>query len=276
VFGGSGVSFLDGVDVTRSFERPDGTNIQLQVVAGFGDEKVAVNNPQAPFLDLTGSSIWAVALKVRKGALRSRFSYTEIKFGKEYGGAAAETFRDTLASFSPFLNDPRPAQVADATRLRGTVGRQFLVGASWEKDRFQAQGAVVRVLFHHLGEPSSWGGFGSVGYRFGQVVPYALWSRAVSDRNPPPDLGPMRHLPGPLAPGLIQAVDAAASGGDVDQTTCSAGLRWDFADQAALKVQLDRVHSHNSTGFWWVKEPGWDGRATVMTVTLDFIFGAVR
>ena len=54
------------------------------------------------------------------------------------------------------------------------------------------------------------------------------------------------------------------------------GLQPVRQQQAALKVQVDRVHSHNSTGFWWVKEPGWDGRATVMTVTLDFIFGTVR
>ena len=276
LFGGTNPSYLNGLELTRSFERADGTTIDLKLLGGFMDEKFAVNNPAAPYVDTTGSTEWTAALKARRGPVRGRLAYSQVRFAKEYGGAASQAFRDALASFSTFLNDPRPAQVAASTELRGTVVRQVQLGVSWDSGRIQADAAVARQLIHHLGVPNSWKGFVSLGCRFGQVEPYAVWARAVSDRNPPPDLGPLASLPGPLAPALVQTIDSTARAGDVDQNTLSAGLRWDFADHAAFKVQVDRVRAHNSTALWWVREPGWDGKATVMSVAVDFIFGAGR
>jgi len=270
------VSYVDGIQVTRSFERPDGTDFRAQLVGGFADQKVVTNGSGAQNYDLTGIPFLAAALEARHGAFRSRLTYGQGTFVKQFGGANVQDFTNFLSSYSQLLGDPRPAQVADSLKIKGMIGRWGLLGVSWEKDRIQAQAGVGRVTYsHHIGFPDSWHGYASFGYRFGSVVPYAVWARSATDHTSNPDLGPLASLPGPVPAFLVSTVDQAAQGRDTNQTTVSVGLRWDFTDQAALKVQVDRVHAL-SPGLWRDVQPGWDGDATIMSVTLDFIFGGVR
>lgn len=139
----------------------------------------------------------------------------------------------------------------------------------------QAQGAVTRVLSEVGSIPDLWTGFLSFGYRVGAVVPYATYARAVSRRFADPNLGILPSIP-QIGPPLAQFVTAALHAQEQDQRTLSAGLRWDFAPTADLKVQVDRVRSHNATVPWVANQPGWNGQATVFSIVLDFIFGGVR
>ena len=141
-------------------------------------------------------------------------------------------------------------------------------------DLKQAQAALADSTFHVALFPEQRSGFASFGYRLGDWVPYGVVARKVSRRAATPDLGRLPLLPG-SAP-LVEAVDQAIHLDEYDQTTVSAGLRWDFNDQADLKFQLDRVQMHNATGNWLVDQPGWNGKALVMSVTLDFILGGVH
>jgi hypothetical protein len=58
----------------------------------------------------------------------------------------------------------------------------------------------------------------------------------------------------------------------MDQYTWSTGLRWDFADHADLKLQVDRVHARRSPILYDV-EPGYQGQFYVMSAVVDFVFG---
>ena len=71
------------------------------------------------------------------------------------------------------------------------------------------------------------------------------------------------------------------------RTGVGLGLRWDFHESAALKVQLERI-KQNRPPFLGINSvvyspnmppinpayrgPGWDGRMNVLSVNLDFVF----
>ncbi len=273
VFNGFSTSFINGLDVTRSFQRPDGTTYAVQVIGGFADEKQVVDNSFDRTYDLSGSYLWGVALKAARGGFRGKLSYSQFRAAQGYGGATVQDFLDLLASYSTLLNNPTPAQVANSLNLQGALGRNILLGVSWEDERIQAQAGLGRNLLNLGAFPSGWLGYASFGYAFGNLMPYAVWARTCSDHQVLPDLSAISALPGPLPPAVVQTVDASFLGGQSNQSTVSAGLRWDLGSHAALKLQVDRVRAHDSTVLWRVLQPGWDGEATVMSLALDFIFG---
>ncbi|MES2898764.1 MAG: hypothetical protein V4723_03500 [Pseudomonadota bacterium] len=117
----------------------------------------------------------------------------------------------------------------------------------------------------------------SAGYRFGSLTPYATYSQAKALRpNSDPGL-PQAGLPPPLAAaagqlnaGLNHLLNAIAT-----QDTLSAGLRWDFRPNFALKLQHDRITPRaGSRGTLINPQPGFrSGRAVhVTSVALDFVF----
>ena len=61
----------------------------------------------------------------------------------------------------------------------------------------------------------------------------------------------------------------------IDQRTTSAGVRWDFHSQAALKLQWDRTAiGRRAYGLWSVADSNAQlgERVDVLSVTLDFVF----
>jgi hypothetical protein len=59
------------------------------------------------------------------------------------------------------------------------------------------------------------------------------------------------------------------------QKTVSIGGRWDFARNAALKLQLDRTHlGAGSSGALINVQPGFQpgGKFTVFSAAIDFVF----
>ncbi|MGA2081174.1 MAG: hypothetical protein ABSH53_11260 [Holophaga sp.] len=90
-------------------------------------------------------------------------------------------------------------------------------------------------------------------YRFDRTftpqLPYLVWSRMSSSH-----------------PGLPYLDGLAASPDPSDQALAQG------AAQADLKLQVDRVHSRTPSSLWNDPQPGWNGNATVVAVTVDFVF----
>nr|NIV39834.1 hypothetical protein [Anaerolineae bacterium] len=55
------------------------------------------------------------------------------------------------------------------------------------------------------------------------------------------------------------------------QHTFSIGARYDIHERMAVKLQVDRVHAREYM-FWTNVDTDWDGRATIVSATLDFTF----
>lgn len=274
MFGSQNFSYIDGLSVNRGFSLGDAT-LTAQLAGGFLDEKSSAPKGGNYPLDLTDSEFWTAILKFRRGPWRGRASYSQLRVSKNIKSTGVN-LDEALAT----LHNAGINAAVDRFHLRGHQFQNIQVGAAYERGPVQAQAAIQRILSDVGSIPSQWSGFLSFGYRVGALVPYGIYSRAVSRRFDNPDVSFLNFLPGGAVVG--QFITAAAHAQEVDQWTLAAGLRWDLAETACLKVQVDRVRDHNASAPWLSNAagpgiaPGWDGKATVLSVTLDFVFGGVR
>jgi hypothetical protein len=117
----------------------------------------------------------------------------------------------------------------------------------------------------------------SAGWRRGAFTPYFTWSR-VRAASPTADQGLALDGLAP-APARAAAVLNAGLAGLLatipQQTSSSAGLRWDLHTDMAVKLQYDRVTPHRgSRGTLINQTPGFrSGRTThLASVALDFVY----
>lgn len=94
----------------------------------------------------------------------------------------------------------------------------------------------------------------SAGYRWREFTPYITYA----------ETGP-------------EGSQAAANTLTVDQKTCSAGVRWDFARNTAVKIQYDRIKlgvQPGNIGYFTNVQPGFPfaGSGNVVSVAADFVF----
>ncbi|WP_229217474.1 hypothetical protein [Massilia forsythiae] len=119
--------------------------------------------------------------------------------------------------------------------------------------------------------------YASAGWRFGALTPYATWSRVSS---PDPEMAPKLPLAG-LPPayaayaGQLNWALRQVLSGVPDQHSASAGLRWDWHPNSALKLQYDRITPHEgSRGTMINQTPAYQSGRTshVASVAIDFVY----
>lgn len=77
----------------------------------------------------------------------------------------------------------------------------------------------------------------------------------------------------PTLRALSAGVDTLAyTRNQLEQSTDSIGVRWDFHRSAALKVQIDRIKPKNGPGLFVQAKPGFHGPVTVAAAAIDFVF----
>jgi hypothetical protein len=154
--------------------------------------------------------------------------------------------------------------------FKDQVFNYYSAGLNWQQGplRIDAVGGRVNstALFGTLNS-----GYASMGYRVGAVVPYLLVSR-IATSNPTPYVGALPGL-GPQGAAVAEGIQRFLTNSNADQNTVALGVRWDFHPKAALKFQVDRLSANpKATMLLPEPKPGWDGKATVAAVVLDFVF----
>lgn len=267
-FGGLPVSHLDGLDLSRDFALGESTTLRLKAYGGQASGKLPVGGTVP--LNLGGSPLMGCLGELTTGPWRARLGYAQFKPRHDFPPPLADV-QAGLSQFSVALGDPKLAQAAESLNFARHTVRYSSAAVSYDQDGLQVQTALARFRSNAVISPDSWSGFVSVGYRIGKVVPYGAWSRIVSSR-PVIDLGMLPYIPTPEAEGLIHGLDLILKASQNDQHTYTLGTRINLANQACLKLQVDRSESHNATALWSKVKPNWDGKATVLTATLDFVF----
>jgi hypothetical protein len=103
------------------------------------------------------------------------------------------------------------------------------------------------------------------GYRVGAWKPYLTWGRISFE----PDDSALT-LP---APALQAVYDRVVDRLTMNQRTFGAGVRYDFATDYALKVQIERIKASSSSILITPDGlPVRDTSLTLFTVVLDFVF----
>ncbi|MES2740579.1 MAG: porin [Pseudomonadota bacterium] len=203
---------------------------------------------------------------IDRGAFSARGSYLA-------GDVSVDLVHPLFQAFRQF--GPPGNALADRYDFDHKRMTAWSVGANYDPGDWFLTGEFstlkVRSFLGH-----SNGFYVSGGYRFGNWTPYATFSHTKSDSaNVEPGL-PLYGSPAQI--GAARALNGAL--GDLlrsvaTQETASAGMRWDFRRNMALKVQYDRVRPHgNSTGTLINVQPEYrSGRSVnVISATLDFVY----
>jgi hypothetical protein len=150
------------------------------------------------------------------------------------------------------------------------------VGATYDPGQWFAMAEWGRFDTRSiLGTKVAW--YASGGYRFGKLTPYVTYARARAD-SPTSDPGiPLAGLPPPIAAAAAMLNQQLNDQLNLvpRQSTISIGARWDFAKNAALKVQYDRVSlDAGSRGTFGNIQPGFEpgGRVGIFSAAVDFVF----
>jgi hypothetical protein len=265
-FGLIPVTRLDGMDATGTIPLGRQATLRLKAFYGATSEKLPLAG--MPPLSLAGDRIGGLVTEVQTGAWRLRLAAARFAIYTDFPGPVGALPQD-LGGFAQELGDPGLAQTAAELRFSGGAVRWYSAGLSREDGPLQVQGMLNRMQSDRVVLPPSWAGYLSLGYRFGQVVPYGLWSRICS-RHSQVYLGQLPEVP--QAAPLLQGVDFMVDANPDTQSTTAAGLRWDFQAKAALKFQLERIQTRLPNSLWYQAQPQWNGQATVASAVLDFVF----
>jgi hypothetical protein len=125
-----------------------------------------------------------------------------------------------------------------------------------------------------LGTQAAW--YVSGGYRVGPFTPYLTYAQVHALGRPSAGLS-LAGLP-PAEAGFAAGLNSALSSlleSIADQSTESAGVRWDFARKFDLKLQLDHTRlGAQSTGVLINVQPGLSTGSTVnlISIAVDFVF----
>lgn len=170
-----------------------------------------------------------------------------------------------------------PAVSAEAADLRHHLSFEnakisyTTLGAAYDDGVWIAQGELGRTTASSAIVPHGRMAYVSGGRRFGDWTPFVLLSTSRPGngvRAPANDWGALNAA---LRNPALRTVNTTR----IEQDTVSAGARWDFHSQAALKLQWDRTTIPLSGYGLWNRDqtrPNAPARVDLFTATLDFIF----
>lgn len=254
------ISNSDGADISYRW-RAGGIKYVTQAFYGRTAIKLLKDN------QVKGRKLGGISTTAESGALSGRASLFRgemtINIGDELFGGLRQFGGPAIKLVEKYEIDHKRF---DALTLGATYdpGNWFVTG---ELGRFDAHSFLGKTDTRYF----------STGWRIAEWTPYVAYA-GVRARTPASDPGiSTAGLPPPYA----AAARVLNAGLDVllktipDQSTVSAGLRWDWRADMALKLQYDRVTPHGgSRGTLISVQPGFhsDTPVNVTSVSLDFVF----
>lgn len=263
------VSSMDGLDMAWTTPLGEGQSLRLKVAAGQAWEKMPTRS-QGEYQELKGGKLLGSLAEFQGENLHFRVAYARFQPARDFTPSVVG-LREGIGVFASVLNDPLLARQAEAMVFKDRLFHYYSVGLNWQQGPLRIDAVDAKVRSSSGLFSSSNSGYASIGYRVGNLVPYLLVSR-IATANPAPYVGALPGL-GPQGAALAGGITKFVAASNADQKTAGLGLRWDFHPKAALKVQVDRASANPKANLLWLQpKPGWDGKATLASVVLDFVF----
>ncbi|HUH36515.1 MAG TPA: porin [Spongiibacteraceae bacterium] len=257
-FGLQQISHIDGADAVFRGELAGGL-AWLKVYAGLADEELPSLGSRN--YDLKGSEVYGAHINYQTRHWWFRVGYANATLDQEL---------DSLEPLLTGLNAtglPSAAAAADELGLEGAEIRQWTAGVVYERGAFLSQLMFDHSTSDSLTFPDHQSWYFLLSYRVGEFTPYVSIAQTDASRDTV-DTG----LAG-FAPQLDAAAQAAAEASLTDQRSVAMGVRYDFMPKLALKLQIDQLDAKNGRSMLVRNpEPDWDGKATIFSATLDFVF----
>jgi hypothetical protein len=250
----------DGADLTWHWEND---SLRSTTQAFYGHTDMALYDGAR----LRGRAIAGLSHTVERGAFSARASVITTRL-------TVTLFPELFAALDSF--GPQGRGIAARLAADDKRASAASIGLNYDPGRWFVMGEAGRSRVDaYLGSTKS--AYASGGVRRGDFTPYAgyarVWGRPPAGVNtlaltglPPAVQGAGAMLNDNLAT-ILRAI--------ASQSTLTAGLRWDLAENMALKLQHDRVTPRSgSRGMMINAAPGFrSGRtAQVTSAALDFVF----
>jgi len=195
-------------------------------------------------------------LKLSWGSMRT--SRDQINPALVDGLRMASAFPDAAARLAEITNSSRISYLG--------------IGVGWERGPFSLQVVGTDIAMDIYPDFEGGGVGATAAYRIGDWKPFVTYSRSIID-----PVERRLDLPAGVDPGvnaLIAGWEMATGYTRHDQYTIGAGVRYDFARNAALKLQADRIEAKRSSTL--LDDDGMridsPRSFTLFSATLDFVF----
>lgn len=253
----------DGIDLSHRMQAGDVTST-LQANYGAND----VRFPASVGGTARARASWGVSYTLESGAATARIKYHQAR-------VSVDSYQPLFDGFRQFGAEG----IAIAERYEPVDKRLSFIGlgAMYDPSHWfvMAEWGATNAR-SVLGKRNAW--YASSGYRLGRVTPYLTYAQARTTSETS-DAGLTVSAYPPFLTGAATTLNAGLNTALVSSapkhTTVSIGGRWDVAQSAALKLQIDRVRlGEGSTGMLRNTQPGFQpgGAFSVLTITLDFVF----
>ncbi len=297
-FGTAICPYIDGGDII--FRAPVGAGVsRLKFYTGLARQQVSslVNQTQwagnitlntGQTEDLSGSRVIGGMIDYQDSYWNLRFGTASVKVSNEFPVGQFDIF-GTLRGTAQALVPTNPSLASSLNTLASDLslsGKRVTFTSlemAYEDGPLRTQMALSHYGADSLVFSPANAGYLSVGYRYGQFTPYAVFSAVKSKRSHRAD-----DLAGQGVDPLVSMVNFMMSTGLQSQRTLSLGTRYDLMSNVALKFQVDMIRSNTCSpvslpltgsappcapSLLWKSVPvSWDGRATVYSAVLDFTF----
>lgn len=260
VYGVLPISSSDGADLTWRWE---GGALRHTTQAFYGHSDM----PLVHGARLHGKAIAGLSHTVERGAFSARASLLTTRMTLTL---FPELFR-SLEAFGPQGRDIAGRLAVDDTRATA-----MSIGVDYDPGHWFVTAEAGRSKTRsYLGSTTS--AYAGAGYRHGDFTPYAGFARVWGTLPGGAHALPLEGLPRSHAAvgAVINAGIATLLHTVPSQSTLMAGLRWDVAQNIALKLQHERVTPRSgSRGMLINANPGLrSGRAAqVSSMLADFVF----
>jgi len=258
---------IDGADVIWQHTYGD-TTYTAQFAAGRNKSDLVSG------LNTTGNRMKVVNLVAEHGPVTVRFG--RLTGNLTVNGSSLPLLLNALNGAAAGYKVPRAAQLATELDVTNKKATFTSLGASLDWNNIVVQSEFAkRTTEAYVNDTTSWYVMG--GYRFGKILPYYTHAKITIDGSPDTNLACPAGAPAACAP-TVAALSAKAAGlrysgiGQGEQRTDSIGVRWDFRNSVALKVQFDHVRPNKASGLLSNAKPGFTSPVTVGAVALDFVF----
>lgn len=238
---------IHGADAALTL--PLGENLlRGKIFYGLSNGKIPLASEQ---WDIDASPMLGGYLEFQHGPWQIRGSYANIRFERDL----------PLAHVLGKMTPPLPLSLTDAAFLktRDTRTHYYSLGLVYDQGPWQGQFMLNHIEQGTNALENSDGGYALLGYRVGTVTPYLgySWVRSKVRGN----------APSPIANYVMQDSHS-------DQKTSFVGMRWDVAQNIALKAQWDAIRGEPSSIFPYRRDnrAKWDGSMDVFSLALDFVF----
>lgn len=258
------MSRIDGLDTGYKFTLGP-VMVNSQLAGGVYKDKLA--STTSPNIET----------EIRAGLFNTTFEYEDTTVRIGAGRLRVTNDNSTIANYKASLaalSATYPSQIAslqESTSFDKQYVSIYGIGFNYDPGKWFILGEYAGRKGHTDTIQSAHGWYGLAGYRVGKFTPYAGYSQVRSTEDFDATVLPQTSV----AAGLVNAVNADLRL-KLEQSTTTAGVRYDFWKNLALKAQLEYIHKPaGANGTFYNYRSGFSSGARnvgLTSIALDFVF----